>query len=237
MSREVVITRVAAVDARCEARRWPWAEENRQVIATNWQRRIAAKPKMFNGRVLLLGEISVTPELCRSTYFETDYSDFVTWIDMGNPDPSVTNGFAMGALRGSDGAFICGVMADHTVNAGRVYFAAGTPDRSDKRADGSVDLAGSLTRELVEETGLHESDYDVSGEWIVVQHWPTVAMMRTVTMRVPAVEGAERIRALIARQREPELQDLRIVRGPGDIDPKTMPRFLQSFFQWEFAQP
>ena len=97
----------------------------------------------------------------------------------------------MGALRGSDGAFICGVMADHTANAGRVYFAAGTPDRSDLRADGTVDLAGSLTRELIEETGLHESDYIVSDEWIVVQRWPTVAMMRHGhAADVPAEEGA-----------------------------------------------
>jgi 8-oxo-dGTP pyrophosphatase MutT (NUDIX family) len=234
--RETIITRVTNVDAHSETRQWPWAEENRPAIDANWQRRIAAKPRMFNGRVLLLGDVSVTQDACRSTYFETDYADFVSWIDMGHPDPSVANGFAMGALRGSDGAFICGVMADHTVNAGRVYFAAGTPDRSDLRADGSVDLASSLTRELVEETGLHESDYTVSDEWIVVQRWPTVAMMRLVNLDVPADEGAARIKGLIARQSEPELKDLRIVRGPGDIDPGTMPLFLQSFFSWSFDQ-
>ena len=154
IKRDVVITRVSDVDARYNTRTWHWADENRAAIDANWQRRIATKPRMFNGRVLLLGDISVTPDLCRSTYFETDYADFMGWIDMGHPDPGIANGFAMGALQGSDGAFICGVMADHTVNAGRVYFAAGTPDQSDMRDDGSVDLATSLTRELVEETGL-----------------------------------------------------------------------------------
>jgi hypothetical protein len=191
---------------------------------------------MFNGRVLLLGDISITSDVCRSVYFEVDYADLVAWIDMGYPDPSVGNGFAMGALRGSDGAFICGVMADHTVNAGRVYFAAGTPDRSDLRTDGSVDLAGSLTRELIEETGLHEGDYTVSDEWIVVQRWPTVAMMRMVTLDVPAEEGAAVIRARIAAQDLPELQGVRIVRDLGDIDPAAMPLFLQSFFAWSFDQ-
>ncbi len=88
------------------------------------------------------------------------------------------------------------------------------------RPDGTVDLAGSLTRELVEETGLHESDYTVSDGWIVVQRWPTVAMMRLVTLKVPAEEGAERIRALIAASIEPELKDVRIVRGTDDIDPR-----------------
>jgi 8-oxo-dGTP pyrophosphatase MutT (NUDIX family) len=236
MHRETIITRVSEVDARSETRGWPWADVNRDAISANWQQRIAAKPQMFNGRVLLLGKVSVTPQLCRSTYFETEYANLVGWIDLEHPDPSVANGFAMGALRGSDGAFICGVMADHTANAGRVYFAAGTPDRSDLRADGSVDLAGSLTRELIEETGLHETDYTVSDEWIVVERWPTVAMMRLVNLDVPAEQGAARIKALIARQREPELKDLRIVRSPDDIDPGTMPLFLQSFFRWSFDQ-
>ena len=188
------------------------------------------------GACLLLGDISVAPETCSSIYFEVDYADLVAWIDMGYPDASVGNGFAMGALRGSDGAFICGIMADHTVNAGRVYFAAGTPDRSDLRSDGTVDLAGSLTRELIEETGLHEGDYIVSDEWIVVQRWPTVAMMRMVTLNVPAEEGAAEIGRGIAAQTLPELQGVRIVRGLDDIDPAAMPLFLQSFFAWTFDQ-
>ena len=191
---------------------------------------------MFNGRVLLLGDVSVAPDICRSTYFETDYANLVGWLDMGHPDRSVANGFAMGALRGSDGAFICGVMADHTANAGRVYFAAGTPDRSDLRPDGTVDLAGSLTRELVEETGLHETEYAVSDEWIVVDRWPIVAMMRLVTLGAPAEEGMRRIKATIARQKEPELQDVVIIRNADDINPGTMPLFLQSFLRWSFAQ-
>jgi hypothetical protein len=236
MTPEAIITRVSDVDARFETRRWIWAEDNHEAIAANWQRRIADKPRMFNGRVLLLGDLQVTSDLCRSTYFETDFANLVGWIDMEYPDTSVANGFAMGALRGSDGAFICGVMADHTVNADRVYFAAGTPDRSDMRADGSVDLAGSLTRELIEETGLHEGDYTVSDEWIVVQRWPTVAMMRLVTLKIPAEQAAEKIRHLIAHQSLPELKDVRIVRDIGDVDPDTMPLFLHSFFDWIFAQ-
>jgi hypothetical protein len=236
MKDDAVITRVSEVHARSETRRWPWAQDNREAIAANWLQRISEKPHMFNGRVLLLGDISITPDICRSVYFEADYADLVGWIDMEYPDPSVANGFAMGALRGSDGAFICGVMADHTVNAGRVYFAAGTPDRSDMRPDGSVDLASSLTRELVEETGLHDGDYIVSDEWIVVQRWPTIAMMRMVTLKVPAEEGAAEIKARIAGQNLPELQGVRIVRGPKDIDPAAMPLFLQSFFAWSFGQ-
>jgi 8-oxo-dGTP pyrophosphatase MutT (NUDIX family) len=236
MTRDVTITRVAEVKARFEPLDWIWATQSRDEIAANWQRRLQKTPKMFNGRVLLLRDLQMTPDLCRNTYFEVDYADMLGWMDLGHPDPTIANGFAMGALRGSDGAFICGVMSGDTANGGRVYFPAGTPDRADMQADGTVDLATSLTRELDEETGLTEADYHVEDGWIIVQRWPAIALMRMVTLPVPAEEGAERIRATIAAQDEPELSDVRIIRGPEDIDPQRMPRFLQSFFEWAFAQ-
>ena len=236
MSDESLIRRVARVEAQCRPKEWRWAEENRGLIEENWTRRTAAKPKMFNGRVLLLQSVEFEQDACRNIYFETNYADFVTWIDQGYPDRSIANGFAMGALRGSDGAYLCGVMAAHTVNSGRIYFAAGTPDLSDLRPDGTVDLATSLTRELHEETGLSEGDYRVEDGWIIVQRWPTVALLREVTLPVTAEEGAQTVRANIAAQREPELQDVHVVRGPEDIDPERMPLFLQSFFRWAFAQ-
>ncbi len=236
MTDEILIRRVARVEARCVPTPWTWAEQNREWIAANWKRRTADKPKMFNGRVLLLSDIAFEQDLCRNTYFETSYADFIAWMDRGYPDRGVANGFAMGALRGSDGAFICGVMGAHTANAGRIYFAAGTPDPSDLRPDGSVDLATSITRELHEETGLTEADCRVDDEWIIVDRWPTVALLRMVTLPMTASEGAEMIRATIGTQHEPELSDVRIVRGPEDIDPQKMPLFLQSFFHWTFDQ-
>lgn len=235
MTSKAVLHRVAQVEARCVPFTWPWAEQNRDAIAANWRRRVADKPKMFNGRVMLLKDALFESNRCRITFFETDYADFIAWIDGGYPDRSVANAFAMGALRGSDGAYLCGVMAGQTVNAGRVYFPAGTPDRDDLRPDGTVDLASSLTRELIEETGLSETSFHVEDEWIIVEQGPVVALLRLVTLPMSAEEGARMIRAAIAAQAEPELADVRVIRDARDIDPQRMPLFLQSFFGWAFA--
>ena len=55
----------------------------------------------------------------------------------------------MAALRTRDGAFLLGEMGPHTMNAGKIYFAAGTPDRRDIFGE-KVDLAASVAREMTE---------------------------------------------------------------------------------------
>jgi hypothetical protein len=235
VNREPLVFRAARLEARCEPKGWAWAEGNRDAIAAHWRERSAARPKLFDGRVLLVSGYEADGEVVRATYFETDFSALIAWRDLGYPDPSIANGFAMGALQGSDGAYVCGVMGGHTANAGRIYFPAGTPDPSDLRPDGSVDLASSVLRELKEETALPPDAYTVADHWIVVRHWPAIAFLRPIAFPEPAEAIAARIRANIARQEEPELADACVVRGAADIDPERMPAFLCTFFRETFG--
>ena len=153
----VAIHRVTQLDLRLTPRAWPFADERRAEIAAHFAARQAEKPKMWNGRILL-GRIPVfTQDRFSADYFESDFASFLAWRDWGFPDPEVFNGFGMGALRCADGAFVLGEMGQHTSNAGRVYFPSGTPDLDDIR-NGTVDIAGSVTRELEEETGLTQAD-------------------------------------------------------------------------------
>lgn len=230
------IVRVAKLEARCEARPWPWAERNRDAIAANWARRQATTPRLFNGRVLLVAEDAVERDTLRVTFFEVNYAAFLAWIDLGFPDRSVANGFAMGALQGADGAFVLGVMAANTANAGQVYFPAGTPDRSDLRPDGTVDLAASVTRELREETGLDEGDGIVGEDWIVVRSGALIAFLRPIRFAEPAEAVRQRILRNLERQNEPELSDVRLARSPADIDERVMPAYLRAFLRWSFDE-
>jgi 8-oxo-dGTP pyrophosphatase MutT (NUDIX family) len=236
VNREPAIFRARRIDARCEPHDWRWAAENRAAVSANWSEKTAGKPQLFNGRVLLIKRYEEQGDTVRSSYFETDFADFLAWRDLGYPDPNVANGFASAALQGSDGAYVCGVMGGGTANAGRIYFPAGTPDRSDLRADGTVDLAAGVLRELKEETGLDESAGRIADHWIVVRQWPSMGHLRPMQFAETADEIAERIRANIARQPSPELVDARVIRGPDDIDEVRMPVFLRSFFHWAFGE-
>ena len=114
--------------------------------------------ELWNGRVLLGRNPVFAGERFSADYFETDFASFLAWRDWGFPDSDVFNGFGMGALRGSDGAFVLGEMGEHTANAGRIYFPSGTPDLDDVSGD-VLDIAGSVAREVEEETGLTPADY------------------------------------------------------------------------------
>lgn len=228
------LLRVVRVDARLVPHRWVWAEENAAAIAANWERRRRLAPAIFNGRVLMVAGLDEAPGEIRARFFATDYANLLGWTDAGRPDGSVANGFAMGALEAADGAFLLGRMASHTANAGKLYFPCGTPDLGDVGEADRVELLSSLVREIEEETGLPHSELDVGGDWIVVRASGLIAFMRRVRLPFGAEEARARILAHLARESEPELSDIRIVRSFADIAgedvPATVPIFLEDAF-------
>src|ERR1700731_575281 len=158
-----VIHRVTTLDLGFEPKPWPFAMARDAEIDAHFAVKAREKP-IWNGRILLARDPAFAGERFAASYFEADFASFLAWRDWGFPDKSVFNGFGMGALRCRDGAFVLGEMGHHTSNAGRVYFASGTPDLDDIRGD-AVDIAGSVAREVEEETGLTPADYQAAPHW------------------------------------------------------------------------
>lgn len=227
---------LAGLDARIEPHDWLFARERAADIAAHWAKISTGRPGMFDGRVMLQHVAAIENGVFRARYFETDYSAFMSWRDFGFPGPVVRNGFAMAALRAADGAFLCGVMGEHTANPGKVYFAAGTPDRSDARPDGTLDLAGSVTRELEEETGLTPAELAVEESWTAVIQTGRIAFMRPVSVPMPAQEARALMLSRMSTQDEPELADIAIIRGPADADRYDMPPFMRPYLDHIWRQ-
>ncbi len=159
-----VVHRVTTLDLQVKPRPWLFAETRQAEISAHFAAKQRDKPKMWNGRILLGCNPVFAGACLGAEYFETDFASFLAWRDWGFPDRHVFNGFGMGALRASDGAFALGEMASHTSNAGRIYFPSGTPDPGDVR-DGMLDIPGSVMREVEEETGLKPAEYRTGGHW------------------------------------------------------------------------
>ena len=226
-----VIHRVTTLDLKVTAQPWTFARERRAEIDSYFAGLQREKPQLWNGQVLLGRNPRFAPDRFGADYFQTDFASFIAWRDWGFPDKEVFNGSGMGALRSSDGAFVLGEMGAHTANAGRIYFAAGTPDPNDVR-NGAVDLPGSVAREVEEETGIKPSDYRAAAGWACIDTGPAISMIRKLDVDLPGEALRARIEANLARQVQPELSAIHLVRTRNDIT-ASMPRYVVAFLEAE----
>jgi 8-oxo-dGTP pyrophosphatase MutT (NUDIX family) len=223
------IHRVSRLDLKVGSFRWPFAEQRRVEIDAHFAEKQREKPKLWNGRVLLARNPVIADGCFAADYFETDFAGFLAWRDWGFPDKAVLNGFGMGALRSSDGAFALGEMGGHTANAGRIYFPAGTPDLDDIR-DGMFDVSGSVVREVEEETGLTPADYRAGQDWDCIDTGTSIALIRVLEVDMPGEALRAKIEANLARQTSPELSAIHLVRKRSDIT-AAMPRFVTAWLE------
>lgn len=228
---DVLIESVEDLDCRVEDYAWDFTNARAHEIDLHWRKSILARPQMFNGRVLLMHQADVVNEggkrILRSKHFETDFAAFMAWRDFGFPDASVRNCFAMAALRGADGGFVLAEMGPHTSNAGEIYFPAGTPDPDDVR-DGGLDFAASVARELREETGLTADEVTFDPGWTLAHAGSRLGCLKLVRVDRPADAIARVIDERIARQAQPELARIHVVKDRADIV-EAMPPFIAAY--------
>src|SRR6266481_8634059 len=141
-----VIHRVTTLDLNVRPRPWPFADERRAEIDAHFAIKQREKPKLWNGRILLGRDPDFTGDRFSACYFDADFADFLAWRDWGFPDRSVFNGFGMGALRCSDGAFVLGEMGHHTANADASIFRRERPTPTTSATARSIYQAVSRAR-------------------------------------------------------------------------------------------
>lgn len=231
------IFEAARLDTRFVPAPWPWAESEAARIDAHWRARLAEKPKLFDGQVLLLRD----PEffagdggVLRGNFFPTYFRNFMAWRDFGYPDASVYNCFSMAALRARDGAWLLGEMGDHTANGGRIYFAAGTPDRNDIVGD-RVDLARSVAREMTEETGFSPEEAPPAPGFRLVVEAQKIACIQERRLGLTAGQAMARVADFLARDPDPELARLVAARVEADLDAALMPSFILTYLRDAFA--
>jgi hypothetical protein len=219
---EGTIVAIERLELTFAPRLWPFADQQRAEIDDHFTKLRMDKPALWNGRVLLLHDYAVNGTVFRGQFFETDYASFLAWRDWESPDATVQNCFAMGAIKSADGAFVLGIMGDHTANADSIYFPCGMTDP--QSVDGtSVDLEASLWREVAEETGLTSAHLAAEPHWHTVFHGPRIGHIRILHARENADALRARILANLALQDQPELADIHIVRGRDDFHPRIEP--------------
>src|SRR5216683_683600 len=112
----------------------------------------------------------------------------------------------------------------------------------ERRADlddvsaGALDMSGSIAREVEEETGLTPADYRAGAHWDCVVTGAAIAMIRILDVDSSGEALQARIEANLARQQQPELSAIHLVRDVGDLT-AAMPRFVTAFIEAQSASP
>jgi 8-oxo-dGTP pyrophosphatase MutT (NUDIX family) len=214
---------------------WPFATERRGDIDRHFAELQRQRSGVWNGRALLLHRYTVKDRALDGACFETDYATLCAWRDWQLPNPSVYNVFAAAALQSADGAWLVGEMAPDTAAAGLVYFPCGTPEPDDIDATGTLDLAGNLARELLEETGIDIAETAAAPGWTFVRDRNFIGLLKPVRARQNADALRTRIMGHIAQQKHPEFIAIRILRGPRDLDSR-LPNFVVAFLEHAWRQ-
>ena len=227
------VLHVDHLEMRIEGKVWDFAVERRAQIDALFAQMCCEKPALFNGRVLLMHHYTLDGGTLRGHFLETDYASFAAWQRWGRPPAGIFDCFAAAAILAADGAFLLGLMGPHTFNAGQIYFPCGTPDPSDVDG-GKVDFEFSVKRELREETGLDAAQLTEEPGWSVVFDGGLICATKVLRSKLPAEALRACILATLAAEQQPELADIRIVRGPADFDP-AMRGFVKAFLAHRFG--
>jgi 8-oxo-dGTP pyrophosphatase MutT (NUDIX family) len=234
MTADPELFRIERLELAFKPKPWAFAVERRAAIEAYFAALRREKPSIWNGRVLLMHHQVMRGGALYGEYLETDYASFAAWRAWGRPHAGVRDCFGAGAIFASDGACLLGVMGAHTYHAGEIYFPCGTPDPSDI-AGAAVDLEASMWREVKEETGLDASDLAAEPGWTAVVDGSLIALVKTLRAAVPAAALRDRVLAHLAREAQPELSDITVVRGTGDFT-RAMPRFVTAFLARSFRE-
>jgi len=227
-----VIMPVDAIDVRLDPAQHPFAVSNAEAIAENWRQEIAANPALFNGTVVLLSELSYRDRRLVGRCHAVNYSTFLLWRKR-RENSGAEHAYAHAVLVAGDNALVAIRMGPHTVNAGRVYFAAGSFEPIDFR-DGQVDVDFNMIREVGEETGLDLSTAERGRRWHALSMPSGTVIFRRYRVAEPADEIARRIGAFVAAEADPEIEGPVVIRGAADLPDGLMPH-MKPLIEWHFA--
>ena len=227
-----LIVPVDVIDVRLDPEPHPFETANAAAIEENWRAETQANPSLFDGTVVLLSRLAYDAGRFEGRCHAVRYATFMHWR-RERANTAAGHVFAHAMLVSRDNALVAIRMAANTVNAGRIYFAAGSFEPVDF-ADGAADVDFNMIREVAEETGL-----DISSVRRGVRHYALSTERGTVLFRryfldENADQIARRIEVFVAGEMDPEISGPVIIRSADDLPDGLMPH-MKPLIEWHFA--
>lgn len=231
LPRDVVLP-VEKIEVSLDPTPHPFESDNLAAIDENWLREIAINPHLFDGQVALLSELTYGDGRLAGRCHIVRYATFMYWR-RNRATPGAGHVFAHAMLVSSDNALVAIRMGSHTVNAGRVYFAAGSFELEDFRG-GLVDVDFNMQREVKEETGLDIAEASPAKRYYLLSTHAGTVIFRRYRMPLTANAMVSRIRAYVAAQAEPEIEAPVVIHSASDL-PDDLASHMTPLIEWHFS--
>lgn len=227
-----IILPVDIVDVRLDPAPHPFESGNLRAIEENWLHEVDINPHLFDGQVALLSELSYRSGRLTGRCHIVRYATFMYWRRNRNT-PGASHAFAHAMLVSSDGALVAIRMGTHTVNAGRVYFAAGSFELEDFR-DGLVDVDFNMKREVEEETGIDLAEAEPERGYHILSTQLGTVIFRRYHVAATANAMVTRVNAFVAAQTDPEIAAPVVIHGAADL-PDDLAAHMKPLIEWHFS--
>jgi 8-oxo-dGTP pyrophosphatase MutT (NUDIX family) len=214
---------------------WEFAEAHARDIEAHWERRLEDNPEFFNGTIYLTRGAEVEDGVLSARVFATDFKNFLYWRETGYGDRSVTDVFGSALIVSADGAVILGRQRDGHINSGLAYCPGGLVDTRDVLRDGSVDILGSIRRELGEETGLTTGSLVEAPGFLVTRLGQQMSVAAEFRSPLSAALLTERIADYLDADPRSELADVVAVASLDESASVAMPSFMHPLLRAYFG--
>lgn len=146
----------------------PYEEAHKPLIDVFWEQAYALNPRLWNGLFFMFSDVRIENGCLYAQAHRTDFATFLYWRENGC-DGAAKHMTATTFPVLKDGSLLAVRMSQHTANAGRIYFPAGSFDQPDIVRN-QLDPIVSMKREMAEETGITVDETWFDGPLLVVEN-------------------------------------------------------------------
>jgi hypothetical protein len=227
---------LAACSLKVRSDFWPFAEMNAAAIDAHWAQASQTNPGYFNGVVHLVEDMRFDGDRLDASLVKTDFKSYLLWRNQGFPEAGVLDGFGSALIRSSDGHMMLGRQRQGNINAGLAYPPSGFIDERDVQSDGSIDIAGSVAREVSEETGVDAAALVRDGGFYLTRSGAQLSIAVPFQVSMAAAEFVRVAERHIALSSDSELDAIIPVAGLSDIKGLSLPRYARVLLEALLAE-
>jgi hypothetical protein len=230
------VTFVSHCRLRVGGEAWAFAVWHADEIDRYWAQCLQRNPHFFNGVVLVMADWQIAHGVFEATFYRSDFKSFLFWRDHGYALAQAFDAFGSAMVLSREGNVLLGQQAVGHINAGRSYLPGGFIDQRDCDGAGVVDIVGSVTRELAEETGLGAGDVKQRPGLLVVATGSQVAICVVFETDRSAAAIQAQIEGFLSADPDPELAGVVFVGPQSELGPLDVPEYTRLALAFQFGQ-